>query len=210
MRYNGYLRSQRIKCPFSDISSAYSNFTFGRFIIPGSTVVTQLKKDETSARGYVLYDTKTKSNEFVEIPCRKFFYEDLSFNNASIAEVKNAVGQKIGELKRQDSSAVIRIKISGTVKEGLMPADLTFASLENVYVDNDLDAGNLKGRLQKIKNAREQKLSVRELAIKELEDRIKDRIKRFSVRELFEKLAIGTDEAMEYVKNTKDGETTHL
>ncbi len=175
----------------------------GRFIIPGSTVVTQLKKDETSSRGYILYDTEKKKHEFIEIKCRKFFYEEFDFKEANISDIKNTVEQKIRELKKLDEQAIIRIKIKGTAREGIKPGDLSFASEERVYIDNHLDATTLKDKLEKIRNIKEQKLSVKELAIKELEDKVKDKITLFSPRELFEKLVIGTDETLEYLKNDK-------
>ena len=175
----------------------------GRFIIPGSTVVTQLKKDETSSRGYILYDTIAKKHEFVDVKCRKFFYEEFDFKEASITDIRNAVEQKIRELKKLDEQAIVRIKIKGTIREGIKSGDLSFGTEDRVYIDNHLDATTLKDKIEKIRNIKEQKLSVRELAIKELEDKIKDKIKLFSPRELFEKLVVGTDEAIEYLKSEK-------
>ncbi len=172
----------------------------GRFIIPGSTVVTQLKKDETAPRGYVLYDTKTKTHEFVEIACRKFFYEEIEFKDAGIEGIKKAVEEKIKELKI-DNNAIIRIKIKGTAKEGIRPSDISFAGVENVFIDNHLNATTLKDKLERIKRIKDQKLSVKELAIKELEEKVKDKIKLFSPRDLFDKLVIGTDETLEYLKS---------
>ncbi|MBS3067568.1 DNA repair exonuclease [Candidatus Micrarchaeota archaeon] len=173
----------------------------GRFIIPGSTVVTQLKKDETAPRGYVLYDTKAKTHEFVEITCRKFFYEELEFKDAGIEEIKKIVEEKIKELKKLDNSAIIRIKIKGTAREGLTSSDITFVNRDDVYLDNHLNATTLKDKLERIKRIKDQKISVKELAIKELEEKIKDKIKLFSPRDLFDKLVIGTDETLEYLKS---------
>jgi len=39
----------------------------GKLIIPGSTVVTQLKENEQKNKGYVIYDTKKRKYEFVPI-----------------------------------------------------------------------------------------------------------------------------------------------
>ncbi|MDE1851039.1 MAG: metallophosphoesterase family protein, partial [Candidatus Micrarchaeota archaeon] len=47
---------------------------FGKpFLIPGSTVLTQLKDGEQEQKGFFLFDTKTKSYEFIPIESREFF-----------------------------------------------------------------------------------------------------------------------------------------
>ncbi len=171
----------------------------GRFLIPGSTVVTQLKKDETSSRGYMLYDTLSRKHEFINIKCRPFFYEELDFNEASMADIRSKVERRIIELKRQNERAVIRLKIKGTVREGVKAGDLGFASGDSVYIDNHLNAGTFKDKLEKIRNIKDEKLSVKELAIKELETKVGGKV-RFSPRELFDKLIQGTDEAIIFLK----------
>src|SRR3989338_4082506 len=171
----------------------------GKFLIPGSTVVTQLKKDETAPRGYFLYDTQKKSHEFVEIPCRKFYFEELNFSDASIADVKNSVEEKIRQLRKNYSDAIIRIVARGTLKEGLGSADMAFAHDEATYVDNCLNAADLKEKLTRIIKTREEKISVKEVALKELKERINGKITLFDEVELFEKLVEGSEETLEYL-----------
>ncbi|MDO8554355.1 MAG: DNA repair exonuclease, partial [Candidatus Micrarchaeota archaeon] len=115
----------------------------GKFIIPGSTVVTQLKKEETASRGYELYDTSSKIHEFVPIACRKFFYEEMKFDNAPMSEVKEIIEKKVLELKRIDDSAIIRIKASGTLREGVNRSDFSVGSYENTFIDLHFDNHNL-------------------------------------------------------------------
>ena len=67
----------------------------GRFLIPGSTVITQLKKDETAPKGYYLYDTKTKKPEFIQVETRKFFYEEFVFNDAGEMEIREQIRKKV-------------------------------------------------------------------------------------------------------------------
>ena len=51
------------------------NTSNGPFLIPGSTIITQIKKNEIlEKRGFYIYDTITKELEFLEIPLqRKYF-----------------------------------------------------------------------------------------------------------------------------------------
>lgn len=175
----------------------------GRFLIPGSTVITQLKKDEVSPRGYIVYDTKTKTHEFSPITCRAFFYEELVFDRAPIVEVKNAVEGKITSFRAQDPYAIIRIKIRGTLQENVTRSDITFTPRPLVFIDNQLDGVTLKDKLEQIRSIKDQKISVKELALKELDEKVKSKITLFSPRDLFDYLLQGVDETMEYLKGAK-------
>lgn len=65
------------------------------FLIPGSTVLTQLKDGEQGAKGFYLFDTQKKSYEFVEIKSRHFSVRELSFDGASPKEVKERCEREI-------------------------------------------------------------------------------------------------------------------
>ncbi|MEW6035131.1 MAG: DNA repair exonuclease [Candidatus Micrarchaeota archaeon] len=176
----------------------------GRFIIPGSTVITQLKKDEMNPKGYFLYDTKAKKAEFVQIESRKFFYEVLEFQDAGEADVRERVRERIAELKKAHPEAVIAVKIDGTLKQGLSTADIKLDGYENVFIENRLNAENLGAKLEKIRVSREASLSMRDMAIKELKAKTEGKVS-FDSSELFDKLLLGVDEALEYLeKNKKD------
>jgi DNA repair exonuclease SbcCD nuclease subunit len=181
----------------------------GRFIIPGSTVITQLKKDETEPKGYFLFDTETKSADFIPIECRSFFFEELHVEDVSQADIQNAIDEKIKELKSKDENALIALKIKGTLKEGLSGSDITIPTYQNVFIDNKLDIQNLESRMEQIRNLRNEKLSVRELALAELDELTKDSITAFNSTELFEKLLEGVDETLSYL-DKKSGENADI
>ncbi len=67
----------------------------GKILQPGSTVITQLKKEETKPKGFCIYNTKTKEIEFREIDSRKFIMETLEFENAGIQELKERTQKRI-------------------------------------------------------------------------------------------------------------------
>jgi DNA repair exonuclease SbcCD nuclease subunit len=178
----------------------------GKLIIPGSTVVTQLKKEETEPRGYILYDTKTKSADFVPIVHRAFIFEELEFKDAGIADVNDAVGKKVAELRAKDPNAIIKIKIKGKLKEGMLASDIGSIRFDDklVFIDNSLGAVNMKERIEKIKKSKDERLSVREFALKELEASVSGKITLFKPSELFDKLCEGVEEAEVFLKSGKN------
>jgi len=175
----------------------------GKLLIPGSTVLTQLKEEETASKGYFLYDTNDKKHEFVEIHSRKFIFEEIKFENAGISELKEKLESRISELKNENPDAIIRVKLSGTLREGINPGDLGLSAPENVYLSNELNVTELKDRLERIRKLRDEKLSVRDIAIKELEEKTKN-ITTFKPKELFEKLDLGSEEALQYLLGEKE------
>jgi DNA repair exonuclease SbcCD nuclease subunit len=174
----------------------------GRFLIPGSTVITQLKKDETAPKGYFLYDTKAKKAEFVKIESRPFFYEELDFKDANESDVRERVRERVSELKREHPDAVIAVKIDGTLKEGLSTADIKVDGYDNVYLENRLNSENLGAKLERIKLSMEASLSMREVALKELRAKTDGKVTLFDSSELFDKLLLGPEETLAYLEKT--------
>jgi len=171
-----------------------------RFLIPGSTVITQLKEPETAPKGYYLYDTKTRKAEFVEIATRKFFYEKMEFTDADETTIRIAVDSKIRELRSSHPDCLIAIKIGGTIKKGLAASDIELGSFDNVFIDNNLGSENLASRIEKIKELRKDALSVREIAQRELSKKTNGLVTLFDSSELFEKLVLGVDETVAYLE----------
>jgi len=171
----------------------------GRFLIPGSTVITQLKKDETAPKGYYLYDTKTKKSEFVEVKTRKFFYEEFKFENASELEMKEQIRNKITEIKKDYPNSLIVIKIDGKLKDGLNSSDVKFEEYENVFIENRMDG--LAAKIERIKNNRE--VSVKDAALSDLKRKIDGKITLFNGAELFERLLEGSEETLEYLEKNR-------
>jgi len=77
------------------------NSNIGTFLIPGSTIITQIKKNEIlEPRGFYIYDTLTKNLEFKEIPLqRKYYYFELNENNITKQDIIAKVNEKINEIK---------------------------------------------------------------------------------------------------------------
>ncbi len=120
-------------------------------IIPGSTVVTSLGEDEIKEeRGFVVYDTDLRKGEFVRINQRKIVAKTLEFHNASYEEVKESVEKAYKEAKESDGNCIVRIKLKGSLKEGLIPSLLSFKEKEDLFIKNEIK-GNLIEELERAK-----------------------------------------------------------
>ena len=167
-------------------------------------MITQLKKDEMDSKGYFLYDTSTKKVEFIPIDCRKFFYEELVFKDAIEGDLRSRIEERIAAIRKEHPEAILSIKLDGTLKEGLGTSDIRLGEYRDVYIDNRMNIESLSARLDKIRSLRTESLSIRELALKDLNRKTAGKITLFDVSELFEKLVLGTDEAMAYLDSIKN------
>jgi len=202
----------------------YATAMDGKFIIPGSTVLTQLKREEMGEKGYVLYDTKASGKEriqFVPVKTRQFFFEEMEFKDAHLAQVRKDVEETVARLKKKaedlgEKEPIIRIVIKGTLAAGVSPGDLSLTHVlassrkENhgeqfIFIDNELNESMLKGKIDKIREARARKTSIGEFGMGILKEKLKE--KKCGIEnpeELFEKLCdSGAEAAFENIKKRK-------
>jgi putative phosphoesterase len=171
----------------------------GKLLIPGSTVVTQLKKEETTPKCYILYDTKTKTAETIDIKARPFFYEELEFNGEKISEIKAAVEAKISELKKKAEKPIIKIKIKGRSEACVGINDFVFAENEDIYIENELVGAGLKEKLERIKNLKSDGLTIKNRGEKLLIEKTTGKIKMFDPIEMLDYLLLTPDDAFNYL-----------
>lgn len=172
----------------------------GRFLVPGSTVITQLTKEETSPRGYYIYDTKERKHHFIPIPCRRFVFEELEFRDAELREVQERVSAVVSDLRKESPGAVIRIRLKGTLGKGIRASDVVLAEDGSLFIDNKLNEHLIRRDLKAIREMRERKLSVREMSEARIREKVRGRITLFDPSELFEALSFGAEEAMRYLQ----------
>ena len=173
----------------------------GRFLIPGSTVITQLTKEETNPRGYYLYDTKEKKHHFIQIPCRKFLFQELEFKEAKLSGVQEKVGALFTDLRKENPDAIIRIRLKGTLEKGLRASDVILAEDGSLFIDNKLNEHIIRSDLKAIREMRERKFSVREMSEARIRDKLKGKITLFEPSELFEALSNSPEEALKYLQD---------
>jgi len=135
----------------------------GPFLIPGSTIITQIKKNEIlEKRGFYIYDTKTKDLEFKEIPIqRDYYYLELNEENITKQELINKINAEIEKIKNNYSkynyakkeivlNPVLKIKLSAklTMTENKSLNEKDF-NTENVILilDKKIETEDLKNKI---------------------------------------------------------------
>jgi len=172
----------------------------GKLIVPGSTVITQLKKEETEPKGYIIYDTKSRKAEFFAMPTRKFIYEEIAFDKAGESEVVARVERRIKELRAADKDAIVAIKIGGTLREGLKASDIKIRNNDPlVFLSNELNIAAAMEKISEIKKLKETNISVRDFGRLELEKRLNGKLHLIKTSELFEKLIEDEEKAAAYL-----------
>ncbi|MDE1798150.1 MAG: metallophosphoesterase [Candidatus Micrarchaeota archaeon] len=141
----------------------------GRLLIPGSTVMTQMKEEESQPKGYYLIDTKDKKSEFVAIRTRPFAVSELAFDKAQPADVRKKVEEEIRRLLAQkwDGKPILRIRLSGSLAPAAGDLDLGGLDREEAFItiDNHIDGGSLAADLEKLKEERMHRATPRELGL---------------------------------------------
>jgi DNA repair exonuclease SbcCD nuclease subunit len=106
------------------------------FIIPGSTVLTQLKSAEQGEKGFYIYDTKNNSCSFIKIDSRRFVIAKVSVEGKGTEELTASIKKEIETaIASKDDRPVIRIEIDGKLKSGTRSIDIDFAGIANAYRD---------------------------------------------------------------------------
>ncbi|MDD5317267.1 MAG: DNA repair exonuclease [Candidatus ainarchaeum sp.] len=176
-------------------------------VIPGSTVITQLRRDDGEGKGFYIFGTGSGKLEFREIGSRPFFFEEVELNEAGASEaveaVRSAVSRAIGS---SPGSPVIRVKVSGTVKKGLMPSSIQFQPVIRefsgrafVAIDKSLNSAGLEEKVAELRALREKGASVRELGLDLLRAKLaeKNLSREVDVGHLFEILSSTKKDAPE-------------
>lgn len=155
------------------IHSTYVGQAHGKpFLIPGSTVITQLKEAEQESKGFILFDTEKKSHEFIHINSRVFKLIKIHADNSTPTEIEQACYLKVEEaLTSRATKPIIRLMVEGTIAPGHSKSELMLTRLPASYSARafvEVDTSRLlQPELEKdIEQLREGKIG--EMSIKEL------------------------------------------
>jgi DNA repair exonuclease SbcCD nuclease subunit len=101
------------------IHSRFESNVHGKpFLIPGSTVLTQLKDGETDRKGFFVYDTLAKTYEYIHIESRGFESIKIDVDSADESALLRSMEEKINDaVLKHGQGCVIRIEINGNGKE---------------------------------------------------------------------------------------------
>ena len=123
----------------------------GKVLNPGSTVVTQMRKDEVGQRGWLMYDTNARKHEFKPVVSRQLFHSVLTFDGAKPEDIRAAVEKEAARLHAAALKSapgaplpLIKIVVKGTLAKGLGISDLSLPHLgENVFLENGMNSEKL-------------------------------------------------------------------
>jgi len=144
------------------------------FLLPGSTIATQLKKIETEQKkGFFIIDTKTKEITFETIKnTRPFFNENISFKETTIKKVEEKIKETIENILAKDlpKKPLIRIILKGTLEDKETIKELDLNLIEKNYPGTYLSFGNklqektIKENIQKLRELKSQNKDVSEIS----------------------------------------------
>lgn len=90
-----------------------------KLLIPGSTVLTQLKEGEQEQKGFYIFDTKSGSYEFVNINSRRFLFSRVRVDGFGSAELLKRIDTEIEQaIVKGGNTPVVRIVLEGRLPKG--------------------------------------------------------------------------------------------
>lgn len=154
-----------------------------RVIIPGSTVVTQMRRKEAGPKSVTVFDTKTAKAGNVVFSTRPFVFEELSFEGSSPNQIIAFAREKLNEISSREYSEQpqVKLKLSGNLPAGYSASSVDtafllaeFAELR-LFVDKDFESAEFAASAKAVQQARSGDNSVRELSLSLLCDALKRR-----------------------------------
>ncbi len=161
----------------------------GPFLIPGSTIITQIKKNEIlEPRGFYIFDTITKELIFKEIPLqRNYYYFELNETNITKQDIINKINTKLNEIKGNivtvnynDKELVLNPVLKVKIAAKLALNETTNLNEKNIdtknvilLLDKKLEIDELKNKIENL-NFEQDKINAleksKEIFIKNLQE----------------------------------------
>ncbi len=154
-----------------------------KLLIPGSTVLTQLKEGEQGSKGFIVFDTKDGSYTFERIHSRPFMVRRIRADGATPKDLLAAAEAEIDKaLRSVGTKPIIKIYFEGSVRDGFSSSDMPFHTLSMKYAQSaflEMDSSGLKNPeaergIEELREGRMGELSIRELGMSMLAAKLKD------------------------------------
>jgi len=182
-------------------------------LIPGSTVITQMKQAESESRkGFYIYDSSDGKAEFVEfVEQRPFYYKKIELENASIEEAleraRNELSSLLSKGGEREMRPLVRLVFKGSLAKGLNASDIDFSKAIGefrekaiVTVSHSFTGEDFSKKIDALKKLQSEKKSIAEMGLGILEKNLAetDFGDAFNARRMFSLLSEGsTDKALE-------------
>lgn len=141
-------------------------------LMPGSTVVTQLKKEESEvSKGFYQVRINKEFNiNFVPLENnRKFFYEEIELKPKLL--VRDQIEQVLTEKLKKDYKKIpiIKLKIvgkeSGVIDKDLREIEKKYSEKAIIYFSKELESPEITRKIELLRGFRERKLSIEEMGL---------------------------------------------
>ena len=169
-----------------------------RILLPGSTVVTQMRASEVKPKGFYVFDTATGDASFVKINSRPFLFSEVVFENASPSQVDERVRGKLAEMLIQAGgrAPLVKLKLLGTLEKGIQPQNIDLGGVEREFagrmdlsIDKEFASEELKEKIELLRRLRDEKKSVRDMGLAVLDRKLAEAGVKINSEGLFELLS---------------------
>jgi len=187
-------------------------------MMPGSTVITQLEKNEAATDkviGRITIDNEIQT-EFMPLEnTRKFYYEELTVDQTTLT-LREQIERQLTQIlysSEHNKKPIIRMKLKGRdtniLDQDLRNAENKFSDKAVLILVKELESQELTEKRELLKNLREQKLSIEELGLIILKKNLEefDMEKEFDYDTMFHLLS---EDQTESALNILLGEQTTL
>ena len=153
------------------------------FLIPGSTVLTQLKEGEQEPKGFYIFDTATSTWEFKHINSRPYKFVRIQLSEATPNDVINEAESAIeGILAAASEKPIIRLSISGTIAKGFKNVDLPLHAIYTKYSSKailDIDSSKVTDQeteegIEEIREGKLEGTNIKELGMEIFSSKLKE------------------------------------
>ncbi len=176
------------------------------FLIPGSTLTTQIRANEAEQdKGVTIYDTTEKKTEFIPLNTqRKVIYKEMECNKKSIREIKENILRYLSDISKESftKKPVVRIKLTGNIDTNNSRIDLSdiIAKNRDRYIlsfRNSLKNSKQEKNMQLLSELMDSRVSVDSMGSEIMKDYASKAKISFDYRQVFELLADGRIEDAE-------------
>jgi DNA repair exonuclease SbcCD nuclease subunit len=187
-----------------------------RLLVPGSTIVTQMKRlESTKPKGIFVFDSEKKAAQFFPLPeQRQFLYEKLSLKDASLEQVRDAIEGAVSKaLESASVKPLLKVKAKGSLAKGLAQADLDLGPVREKFrekallsIDLDFEEADFHKRLEELRSKQLGNKSISAMGFEILEKNLgeTDFNEAFDVKRVFDLLEQGDiDRVVELLSRAK-------
>jgi DNA repair exonuclease SbcCD nuclease subunit len=148
-----------------------------KLLIPGSTIMTQMEKNEAAgSKGFFMIDTEKKGVTFREVSSRRFFYDEIKLGSDGRAAIEKEIQSILSG--KFDKPPVIKLKLSGKqdsiLGKELKEIESKYSDRTLVFFSEDLESDEVAKKIEFLRDLRKENISIEEIGLKILKRKLED------------------------------------